>query len=195
MKKFSTILLLFIIMFSTGMGVWIYFKSRGMKKTVEQETTREATYIIKDIRISETIHGDAQWRLIADQAEVFDKEKKTKLRNVKATLYNNDGSIWNLKGDEGVLNNDTKDVYVKGNVVVSSDEGLQLTSDELDYRAQERRLFTEKPVKIVKGGTTITGVGFEADLNKEKVMMKKNVRVVVLNSKNINLFMFGKEKK
>lgn len=191
MKRLSIFLLAFVVLFTLGVGGWVVAKWRRPKPEPLKEPTQAAEYRIKDIHINETLQGNLRWKLDADQAEVFDKEGKTVMKRVTVTIFSDRNQIWTVTGDEGTMVNQTKDVGLRGNVVVVSNDGLRMVSDDLNWKSEERRLWTEGPVKITREATTVQGNGLTAYVNEERAEIGGKVRVTILNPGRTNLNFFG----
>ena len=97
-----------------------------------------------------------RWSLDADHAEVYDKRQETLMRRVAIRVFSKDAD-WTVTAAEGVLNNDSRDVALRGDVVVTSRDGLRMTTQSLRWRNQERALDTTDPVEITRAGTTEAG--------------------------------------
>ena len=89
-----------------------------------------------------------RWRLKAEQALMYDKEGVTQLRKLVANVYQRERA-WTIMGEEGELDRSTNNVEVRRNVVVTSDDGLRLETSVLRWDADERRLWTDAPVRAV----------------------------------------------
>ena len=81
-----------------------------------------------------------RWRLKAEQALMFDKAGQTQLRKLVANVHQRERS-WTIVGDEGDLDRATNNVEVRGNVVVTSNDGLRLETAVLRWEAE-----TQAPV-------------------------------------------------
>ena len=136
----------------------------------------KADYRIKEIRLQEHQSGKLQWRLVADQAEVFSREGKTVMQKVTVTIEEPDRT-WTVTGDEGDLHDATKDVEVRKNVVLTGSDGLRLETNTLRWQAKERRLWTNDPVTIFRAGAVIRGQGLEAWMADERTQVKGRLRV------------------
>ncbi len=135
----------------------------------------KADFRIKEIRLQEQGSGKAQWRLTADQAEVFEREGKTVMRKVTITIREPDRT-WTVTGDEGDLLDATKDVEVRKNVVLVSSDGLRLETAVLRWQAKERRVWTSEPVTIFREGTVVRGQGLDAWMADERTEVKGRLR-------------------
>ena len=136
----------------------------------------KADYRIKEIRLQEQQSGRLQWRLVADQAEVFSREGKTVMRKVTVTIEEPDRT-WTVTGDEGDLHDATKDVEIRKNVVLTGSDGLRLETTTLHWQAKERRVWTNDPVTIFRDGAVIQGQGLEAWMADERTQVKGRLRV------------------
>lgn len=135
----------------------------------------KADYRIKEVRLQEMGSGNAHWRLVADQAEVFEREGKTLLRRVKITIEEPDRT-WTVTGDEGDLTDATKDVEIRKNVVLVGSDGLRLETETLRWQAKERRVWTTDPVTIFRDGAIVKGRGLDAWMADERTQVKGRLR-------------------
>ena len=191
MRRFSGLIFGFLLLFLAGMGGTIYYRMKSVRSPDEPPPQPQgADYRIKDVHINETLKGDLRWQLDAEQAEVFNEEKKTRMRLVKITVFQTD-RVWVVTGDEGEMQNETRDVRVRGNVVVTSDDGLRFTSEDLHWNAEAKRLWTEGPVTLLRGQTTITGRGFLTEMETERAVIQTRVRVLIKDPRNTSLAVFG----
>jgi LPS export ABC transporter protein LptC len=126
----------------------------------EPDPTR-ADYRITDVHLREEGAGGVSWKLDADEAQVFDRAGKTIMRNVTITIEQ-PGRSWTVTGREGDLEQATKDVELRGNVVLVSSDGLRLETRVLRWDAEERRAWTTEAVTVFRAGVVVRGQGLEA---------------------------------
>jgi LPS export ABC transporter protein LptC len=189
-RRLSTLCLICFVAIVAGLGGVIAWKVVGRRTPAPPPSApQQADYQIKEIHINETLEGNLRWTLDAAQAEVFDKTQQTVMRQVVIHVFSKDGK-WSVTGDEGTLDNDKRDVSLRGNVVVTSSDGLQMRTPELSWRNQDRTLSTEAAVEIQRPGTTIVGRGLEIQLQEERAVLQRDVRVVISNRANANLALF-----
>src|SRR5438477_8928558 len=86
---------------------------------------------IKQVDLEEESQG-VRWRLKADQALMYDEAGITKLKKPIAHIFQKDRS-WTVVGEEGDLESKTNNVEVRRNVVVTSNDGLQLETSVLRW--------------------------------------------------------------
>ena len=194
MRRLSTIFLICFLAVLAGLSGVVAWKviARRAPEPVRQPP-QQAEYQIKDVRINETLDGNLRWTLEADQAEVYDQRGITVMRKVVIQVFSRDGS-WTVTSDEGTLHNDKRDVRLKGNVVITSSEGLEMRTPTLAWRNEKRTLDTEDAVQIQRDGTTISGQGLLVRMQEETAHIHKSVRVVITDRTKSNLAIFPRSK-
>jgi len=192
MRRVSTLFLVCFVALLVGLGGMVAWKARARRPAPPPPPAEQAAdYRIREIHINETLEGNLRWTLDAEQAEVFDKNQRTVMKKVVVKVFSKD-AVWTVTADEGTLDNDKRDVSVQGNVVVTSNDGLRITTPELSWRNEARHLYTEQAVEIKRPGTTITGRGLDVRMKEQEAIVQRNVRVVIENRANANLALFPK---
>lgn len=72
-----------------------------------------------------------------------------------------------LSSDSARVYERTNDMVAQGNVVVVSDSGVTLYTEELKWNNKRERIVSDVFVKLVTDEDTLTGIGFESDSNLE----------------------------
>jgi len=194
MRRLSTIFLICFLAVLAGLSGVVAWKVVGRRAPEPvRQPPQQAEYQIKDVRINETLDGNLRWTLEADQAEVYDQKGITVMRKVVIQVFSRDGS-WTVTSDEGTLDNDKRDVSLKGNVVITSSEGLEMRAPTLAWRNEKRTLDTEDAVEIQRDGTTISGQGLLVRMQEETAHLNKSVRVVITDRTKSNLAIFPRSK-
>ena len=78
-----------------------------------------------------------------------------------------------LKSDRGEINERLRDLKAIGNVVVVSDSGETLFTEELLWKNKMQKIISEVDVMIATGTDTIYGIGFESDVGLTSWTIKK----------------------
>lgn len=69
-----------------------------------------------------------------------------------------------LTSDAGELSETTNDIMANGNVVVVSDTGVTVYTEQLGYRQSSGKIYSQVEVMIISAkGDTLYGTGFESD--------------------------------
>lgn len=135
---------------------------------------------IKQVEIEEQ-SGAVRWRLTADQALVFDQEGRTALKNVAVVVRDRDRE-WTIRADEGdVWNREGKrrDVEVRNQVIVTTDDGIELMTSVLRFDSDSQRLWTDAPVRLVRQENVIEGRSFELQISEETAVITGPVRATL----------------
>jgi LPS export ABC transporter protein LptC len=189
MRRWSTLCLVLFIALLAGLAGTVVWRARGRPAVPPAPPPSEADYRITEIHIDETLEGNLRWSLDADRADVYDQRGRTHLRRVTVRVYSQD-AVWTVTGDQGILDHDRRDVSVRGNVVVTSDDGLTLRTAALYWRNEDRVLSTDGPVEITRAGTTITGRGLDVRMREQEATLAHDVRVVIRDPGKASLALF-----
>lgn len=92
--------------------------------------------------------GKKKWEVEGKTADIM--AEVVNLTNVVAKAYGEEVNM-TLIADRGVFNRDSNDVHFESNVVVASSDGSTLSTEALDWKNGEEKIYTDKPVKIVRG--------------------------------------------
>lgn len=133
---------------------------------------------LRQIHMIETRSGSTLWEVRADRAEVREREGYTVLsrvsRPVEVTLYSSQGRL-TCTANRATVNLSTKDVRLEGAVLARSDQGTELRTEVLRWIALTRRLQTDQPVVVTRGGWVSRGRGLEAETDMERLRIFQNI--------------------
>jgi len=136
----------------------------------------QADQALKEVHLQEDAKsGRYRWSLDAELAESLPDGGKTSLWKVTIGVQERDGS-WKVTSDEGDLVKDTRDVELRGNVVLVSSEGLRVETTVLRWNNAEGRVWTDQPVTIYKGAGVVTGFGLDARPSEEITLVRGRVK-------------------
>jgi len=194
MRRLSTLFLVCFLAVLAGLSGVVAWRVMGRRApTPVQQPAQQAEYQIKEVHINETLEGNLRWTLNADQAEVYDQKGITVMRKVVVQVFSRDGD-WTVTSDEGTLDNNRRDVSLKGNVIIRSSDGLEMRTPTLGWNNEQRALATDDDVQISREGTTITGKGLSVQMKEETAEVRRNVRVVINDRTKSNLVIFPRSK-
>jgi LPS export ABC transporter protein LptC len=178
MRKVPIVILGGVALFLLVTGGMLVARSRGAKSQAVEPVQSKADYRIKEVHLQEEDRGRGSWQLDADYGEVFEDLGKTLMRQVTIRI-NEPTREWTVKSDEGELARDSKDVQLKGHVVVVSSDGLRLETDRLTWVAKEQRVWTDDPVTIWRKGMLVHGQGFESRAKEQVTTVKGRLRATI----------------
>jgi LPS export ABC transporter protein LptC len=109
---------------------------------------------------------------------VFERDGYTLLsgsaRPVEVILFSPQGTLICL-AQRARLDLRTKDVRLEGRVQARSEQGTELRTESLQWTAASRRVHTDQPVTITRGGLVCQGRGLEAETTLERVRIFQNI--------------------
>lgn len=136
----------------------------------------DAKLSLGKIQQTATRDGKTEWRLDATSARYLEAEKQVQLDDLSVTFYMDSGQEVQLLATEGLLNTESNDIQVSGDVQVKN-EDYTLNTAALHYRHEQRVIFSRAPVVIKrKIGGRLSADGLRMDLNKNRVVLEGNVR-------------------
>ncbi len=175
-KKLSIILLI-VILLSIGTVIAVFMGYRQISEAPEMLLSSikdGANLSLGKIRQTATRDGKKEWSLEANSAHYIENENKAVLRELSITYFLNDESRVYLNADHGILDTNTNDIEFSGNVVVKN-EDYQLRTERLNYRHEQRLIFSDDPVQISGEAANLKGDTLRYDLNAGKVVLTGNV--------------------
>lgn len=180
MRKAPFIILTLVVVFlSVVVGVLVH-RARTPRAIPTEPAATRADYRLKQVRLQETGRDGSRWQLDAEYSETFEEKNTTAMRKVTIKVDQPSKSAaarsWTVTGDEGDLNQETKDVELRGNVVLVSSDGLRLETERLRWDAEGQRAWTTEAVTIYRSGAVVRGTGFESRVAEEATSIRGRVR-------------------
>ncbi len=105
--------------------------------------------------------------LYAGHLRIFTGARETLLdSSVKVEFFNDEGKISTvLTSKRGRVDDITQNLYAIEDVVAVNDSGVTLLTEELMWRNEDRKIVSNKFVKIITQSENIEGYGFESNQN------------------------------
>jgi LPS export ABC transporter protein LptC len=170
-----------VVVFIFAVAGTLIAKSRVPPSEAPGTVASSADLRIKEAQIEEVTAG-VRWRLKAEQALMFDAEGRTALRAINVDVFERDRS-WHIVGEEGDLFQTTKNLEIRKNVVVTSSDGVRLETSVLRWQGAEKRLWTDAPVRISRGGAVTDGSSLDVRMAEEYTTMGGRVHAVFTDSR------------
>ncbi|MCB0263061.1 MAG: LPS export ABC transporter periplasmic protein LptC [Calditrichia bacterium] len=104
-------------------------------------------------------------RVWSGYVAVYNKQNQTILKDsIHVDFYNREGQHNSvLTAHEGVVDNQTENLRAMGNVIVISDSGVVLETEELLWDNQKQKIISDVPVKFTTDEDTLVGDSFISD--------------------------------
>ena len=141
-------------------------------------TINQADAIISKFTFTQTKGDKVQWQVDAQQARLFEQDKKAILDNVAVTLFGVQGKELTVHGDEGTLNTETKNFLLANRsepLVIHTQSGYTIYTNHLVWTDQTREIRTQDHVHIVGNGLDVKGRGLLGHLDTEEFEVLEDV--------------------
>lgn len=177
MQRLARIIPVVVVVFVLFVVAVLVTKSRNARVESAAPDPAKADLRIKEVEIEEQT-GGVRWRLKADQALVFEQEGRTALRNISVVVYEKDRQ-WTIRAEEGDVTQrapKVRDVEVRRNVVATTTDGMQIVTTVLRWNGEEKRLWTDAPVRILRQGSVVEGTAFDLRMPDDTSTLSGPVR-------------------
>ena len=174
-QRISRIIFVSVTLFVVVIVGVLVLRGRGAQSLPAEPVDTKADYRIKEVNLQEEMKDGVRWQLQADQAESFQQAGKTILRKVRIEIHEPDRS-WTVTGDEGEMVEASKDVELKGHVILISSDGMRLETTRLRWDADTKRAWTDEPVTVYQRGAVVKGQGLDARVGDRNTQIRGRIR-------------------
>jgi LPS export ABC transporter protein LptC len=165
-----------VVLFITVVVGVLIVKGHRAPASREVAISSQADQALKEVHLQEdSKSGGYRWSLDAERAETLPDSGKTSLWKVTIGVQDS-RQTWKVTSDEGDFIKDTKDVELRGNVVLTSSEGLRVETTVLRWNNAEGRAWTDQPVTLYKGSGVVKGFGLETRPSEEVTLIRGRVK-------------------
>jgi LPS export ABC transporter protein LptC len=135
-----------------------------------------ADQVMYGARFNLTDEGVSRAHLVSDTAYFFDDNTRIELEKVNITFFTVTGlKDAVLTSRRGTFNNRTNNMIARQNVVVVSEDGRRLTSEELKYNQQTNQISSDSAFVMTEPDRRLEGIGFRSDPNMRNIQILKGV--------------------
>ena len=182
-KKLKLILLS-IIFVALGVTLTVFVSHRRILEKEENIVSgiqSKANISIGKAHQTAIRNGIKEWSLDAASVNYIVKKNQAIFQDLSVTFYLKDKSEVYLTANKGILNIDSNDMEIFGNVVVKSTT-YRLKTENLFYRHNKRIIFSKVPVKIAGAAFDLAADSMSLNLNTNKTMFEGNVEGILSES-------------
>lgn len=130
--------------------------------------------------VGHTETGRRKWEIQGETADLL--AEQVQLSPVRATNF---GSVdVRLSAQKGQYEKSSQNVHLEGDVVVTTSDGAEMTTNHLDWEQKKETGTTSDPVRVIRPGMAVTGVGGVGRPKLKHVRLQKDVTVVLQNEKD-----------
>ena len=137
-----------------------------------------------DYRLIESEKGVRQWVLQNDKMLKYAGEKDVQLITLHMDFFKHGEHFSVLTADSGRANLTTKDIHAWGNVIVITDDGRKLETEQLFFNNKTELIHNDVFNRFTREGDVLTGIGLEATPDLEYIEIKENVEAQVEDEDN-----------
>lgn len=135
---------------------------------------------VTDFVLTETDAGHPQWTLYAKWAATYTARNVVIARDIRVDFFDEKGARTSeLTAREGEIQQATRDMIARGNVVLMTTEGTRMTTEEMRFQNREQLITSERLVRVEREGDVLSGVGFSSDPNLRHFEFRSRVNATV----------------
>ncbi len=135
---------------------------------------------VRNFTLAESDQGQPEWTMHADYAASFAQRGVIEAQNVAVDFFDEHGQKYShLTAKSGIVRRPSNDMEARGQVVVTTTDGVRIETDRLRFLNRERRIDSDAFVRLTRHGDVVTGVGFTSDPSLEHFSLKHEVRAQV----------------
>jgi LPS export ABC transporter protein LptC len=170
-----------IIIVALAAVIWSFARFRAGQTALQRavpEVASKAVMALSKVHQTATRDGVIQWEMDAESAELEAKTGRMILNAPEVEFLMQDGTRVHLSARRGILDTESNDIQVQGNVSLTNDR-YTLTTETLSYRHAERLLMSDRPVKIVGDAMRLQATAMTYDLNTNRAQFGGRVKGMV----------------
>jgi len=169
MKKIKFLILISIVLIGGIVLVTLWVNLKGEKPSKEGEgplkiSTDGADARLEKIRFVEDKEGQKTWELEAKSIQQYQDQNIMLVEEVKVTFFTKEGRSFVISGNQGKVYQDSKNMELVGDVVLTSSDGYRLKTHSISYHHLERTVTTSDPVEIEGEQIRVEGKGMWVDM-------------------------------
>lgn len=135
---------------------------------------------VTDFVLTETDAGHPQWTLYAKWAATYTARNVVVARDIRVDFFDEKGARSSeLTAREGEIQQATRDMTARGDVVLRTTEGTRMTTEELHFGNREQLITSDKLVRVEDKGNTLEGVGFSSDPDLKRFEFRSRINATV----------------
>jgi len=137
---------------------------------------------VRDFALSETDSGRPLWKLFAKYAATYTARNLVVARSLRVDFYDDKGKRSSvLTAREGEINDRSRDMIARGNVVLETTDGTRMSTEEMRFLNDNRKIIVPETqlVRVQRADDVLSGYGFESDPELHHYEFKRRVTATV----------------
>ncbi len=171
LRAASPVLASFLLFFLSGC------QQEEPARTTEDSFANMPEQVIENMEVTFTEGGRRTGVLRADSVAIYEDGRVKEGRRIQVDFYDREGEhVSVLTALEGRYDSEAEEVHARGDVVVVSDDGARLQTDELSWKKETNRITTQAHVTITRGRDEVSGYGLSTDPQLEDLHILRDVK-------------------
>lgn len=135
---------------------------------------------VTDFVLTETDAGHPEWTLYSKWAATYTARNVVVARDIRVDFFDEKGvRSSELTAREGEIQQETRDMTARGNVVLRTTEDTRMTTDEIHFGNREQQITSDRLVRVERQGDVLEGIGFTSDPNLRHFEFRSRVNATV----------------
>jgi LPS export ABC transporter protein LptC len=134
---------------------------------------------LQEINFVQVKDGIKLWELKAEAVTYHQPQKQVSFKKVMLTYYPKGERPLTLVGNLGQLDTEKKNVFIEGEVVISTPDGYELKTPSLFYKDEKREVYTDKAFTFKGPTISLDGLGMTMNLDTQLVKVKKKAKMTI----------------
>jgi LPS export ABC transporter protein LptC len=181
MRKAKVLILILIVVIAGVVltSLWLNLRGRealGERDDLPKGSAGGADVRLEKIRFVEDKHGKKTWELEAKSIQQYQDKNFMELEDVKVTIYMEGGRTVTISGNKGKVNQDSKDMELVGDVLLTSSDGYRLKTHSVSYHHSEKKVTTSDLVEIEGKEIQLVGRGMLVDMQAKVLKVLNQVK-------------------
>ncbi len=180
--KRRNLFLVLALVLALLLAITVAIRLRSVSQVAELVRTLPSDVELKlqDVNYTHSEAGLVRWRLRAERAERLVADRKLAVENPEVTFYDETGTRQMvLTAETGEADEEFSELHVRGDVVVESSHGYQLFAEQLVYKQQDEKIYSDSQVEFLIDDVIVKGHGLVLDIGQRTVAVLADVSAVL----------------
>ena len=192
MKNNRKALLIFIFLIIAGVVLVLYLNSQkqepgeklssdeALEQAIEDVIVDESPVSMKQGQVIVIKDEKKEWLIEADSITIGEDRNTTVFENIKEMIiYKDEEPELTISANSCVADMQTKDMELKGDVVISNSNGDSLKGEKILWQSEAEKIFSEDIVEMQVDDHYIIAGGLSSNIEMTQIEMFKRVTVVM----------------
>ena len=178
-RRIILILILIVTLAVVSLSLIIRGKERSVSFSLKGGEEK-ADVTVRRVHYVRSEGSRKVWELQAALLSHYQREGKTKAKDLRMTLWTKDGRVITVKGREGwIKGKEGEYVQLQGDVLITTSDGYRVRTDSLTYDGRRKLVWTSSPVELSREGMVLKGVGLRVAIEEKTFQVLGQVSTTI----------------